>query len=109
MRTSNASGSKGSSESATHCRRPASSYTSFARARAASASEDTVDSLSESEREVNGLVIDAVEMLEADRIRGLLDYFEDHTEYVVAVLPEESRELEETYPTVSTASFAARS
>lgn len=91
--------------------------------------EDTVDSLSKSEREVIGLVvafagylvhdvaselpfivIDAVEMLDADRIRGLLDYFEDHTEYVVAaVLPEEARELEETYPTVSTASFAARS
>ncbi|WP_323173501.1 archaea-specific SMC-related protein [Natrialba sp. PRR66] len=91
--------------------------------------EDTIDSLSKSEREVIGLVvafagylvhdvaselpvvvIDAVEMLDADRIRGLLDYFEDHTEYVVAaVLPEEARELEETYPTVSTASFAARS
>ncbi|WP_049914637.1 archaea-specific SMC-related protein [Haloterrigena salina] len=91
--------------------------------------EDTVDSLSKSEREVIGLVvafagylvhdvaselpfivIDAVEMLDADRIRGLLDYFEDHTEYVVAaVLPEEARELEETYPTVSTATFAARS
>ncbi|ADB63491.1 Chromosome segregation ATPase-like protein (plasmid) [Haloterrigena turkmenica DSM 5511] len=91
--------------------------------------EDTVDSLSKSEREVIGLdvafagylvhdvaselpfiVIDAVEMLDADRIRGLLNYFEDHTEYVVAaVLPEEARELEETYPTVSTASFAARS
>ncbi|GAB3669814.1 archaea-specific SMC-related protein [Halopiger thermotolerans] len=91
--------------------------------------EDTVDSLSKSEREVIGLVvafagylvhdvaselpfivIDAVEMLDADRIRGLLDYFEDHTGYVVAaVLPEEASELEETYPTVSTASFAARS
>ncbi|NUB93486.1 AAA family ATPase [Haloterrigena sp. SYSU A121-1] len=91
--------------------------------------EDTVDSLSKSEREVIGLVvafagylvhdvaselpfivIDAVEMLDADRIRGLLNYFEDYTEYVVAaVLPEEARELEETYPTVSTASFAVRS
>lgn len=88
--------------------------------------EDTVESLSKSEREVIGLVvafagylaydvaselpvivIDAVEMLDADRIRGLLEYFEHHAEHVVAaVLPEEAAELEERYPTVSTSSFA---
>ncbi|SIS13298.1 archaea-specific SMC-related protein [Natronorubrum thiooxidans] len=87
--------------------------------------EDTIESLSKSEREVIGLVvafagylvhdveselpvivIDAIEMLDADRIRGLLDYFNRHAAHVVAaVLPEEAAELDETYPTVSTSSF----
>lgn len=88
--------------------------------------DDTVDSLSKSEREVIGLVValagylvhdvgetvpflvvDAVEMFDAERIDGLMDVFEDHAEYVVAaVLPEEADELRDSYETVSTRSFA---
>jgi hypothetical protein len=88
--------------------------------------DDTVDSLSKSEREVIGLivalagylvhdvgetvpflVVDAVEMFDADRIGGLMDLFEEHAEYVVAaVLPEEADELADAYETVSTRSFA---
>lgn len=84
--------------------------------------DDTVGSLSKSEREVVGLVVglagylvhdvdeavpflvvDAVEMLDADRLRGLVDRFADHADYVVATaLPEEGRELAGTYDTVST-------
>ncbi|MFC4440124.1 MULTISPECIES: archaea-specific SMC-related protein [Natrialbaceae] len=91
--------------------------------------EDTIDSLSKSEREVIGLVVafagyltydvaselpiivvDAVEMLDASRIRGLLNYFDQHAEYVIAaVLPEEAAELEEAYPAVPTSSFTAES
>lgn len=89
--------------------------------------EDTVDSLSKSEREVIGLVVslagyivhdvaetvpfvvvDAVEMFDADRIRGLVEQFGDHADYVVtAILPEERRELDGTYDTITTAPFAA--
>jgi chromosome segregation ATPase len=87
--------------------------------------EDTIDTLSKSEREVVGLVvalagyiahdvsselpivvIDAVEMLDADRIYGLLTYFEQHADYVVAaILPEEADELDGTFPCVSTSSL----
>jgi chromosome segregation ATPase len=86
--------------------------------------EDTIETLSKSEREVIGLVvalagylahnvaaevpvvvIDAVEMFDAERIRGLLDYFEQYAEYVVAaVLPEEAGELDDTYPRITTSS-----
>ena len=89
--------------------------------------DDTVDSLSKSEREVIGLVValagylvhdvgetvpflvvDAVEMFDAERINGLMTVFDDRVEYVVtAVLPEEAHELAETYDTVSTRSFAS--
>lgn len=88
--------------------------------------DDTIDSLSKSEREVIGLVValagyivhdvgetvpflvvDAVEMFDAERIDGLMDLFREHAEYVVAaVLPEEADELAEAYETVSTRSFA---
>ena len=88
--------------------------------------DDTVDSLSKSEREVIGLVValagylvhdvgeavpflvvDAVEMFDAGRIDGLMELFDEHAEYVVAaVLPEEAYELAETYDTVPTQSFA---
>lgn len=88
---------------------------------------DTVDSLSKSEREVIGLVValagylvhdageavpflvvDAVEMFDAERIDGLMELFDAHAEYVVAaVLPEEAYELEEAYDTVSTHSFSS--
>jgi DNA repair exonuclease SbcCD ATPase subunit len=88
---------------------------------AGDAYDDTVDTLSKSEREVIGLVvalagylvhdvhervpfvlIDAVEMFDADRIRGLVDHFVDHATYVVAtVLPETETRLE--YASISTA------
>ncbi|GAB6863051.1 archaea-specific SMC-related protein [Haloplanus litoreus] len=80
-----------------------------------------VDTLSKSEREVVGLVIalagylvhdvaasvpvvvvDAIEMLDAERIRGLLDFFDEHARYVVAaVLPEEADHLRPAFDTVS--------
>ncbi|WP_433634203.1 archaea-specific SMC-related protein [Halomicrococcus sp. NG-SE-24] len=86
--------------------------------------EDTIDTLSKSEREVVSLVValagylahevateipivvvDAVEMLDADRIRGLLTHFEQHADYVVAaVLPAEAGELDDTYPCIRTSS-----
>lgn len=91
--------------------------------------DDTVDSLSKSEREVIGLVvglagylvhdvgeavpflvIDAVEMFDAERIDGLMELFDAHANFVVAaVLPEEASELEEAYDTVSTQSFTGTS
>lgn len=87
--------------------------------------EDTIENLSKSEREVISLVvalagylahdvadelpiiiIDAVEMLDAERIEGLLEYFSQHADYVImAVLPEEAKELEDAYSTISTSSF----
>lgn len=89
--------------------------------------DDTVESLSKSERAVVGLIValagylvhdvgasipfiivDAVEMFDADRIRGLLDHFGDHAEYVVAaVLPEDGARLSETYDRVTTTALAA--
>lgn len=88
--------------------------------------EDTIENLSKSEREVISLVvalagylahdvanelpiivIDAVEMLDAERIQGLLEYFSQYAHYVVmAVLPEEGKELANLYPTMSTSSFS---
>jgi predicted nucleic acid-binding Zn-ribbon protein len=86
-----------------------------------------VATLSKSEREVVGLVIalagylvydvaetvpavvvDAIEMLDAERIHGLLDFFADHARYVVAaVLPEEADRLRERFETVALATEAA--
>jgi len=88
--------------------------------------EDVIANLSKSEREVVSLVValagylahdvadelpivvvDAVEMLDAERIEGLLEYFSQYADYVVmAVLPEEAKELEDTYTTISTSSLA---
>lgn len=82
-----------------------------------------VETLSKSEREVVGLVIalagylvydvaetvpvvvvDAIEMLDAERIRGLLEFFDEHARYVVAaVLPEEAERLRERFDTVELA------
>lgn len=82
--------------------------------------EDVVEHLSKSEREVVGLVvalagyivhdvadevpvvvIDAIEMLDADRIQSLLDFFARHATYVLAAtLPEEAAELAESYEQV---------
>ncbi len=78
---------------------------------------DTVDHLSESEREVTGLVfalagylvhdlhetvpfmlLDSLEAIDADRIAALVDYFADFAPYlVVALLPEDARALDEAY------------
>lgn len=75
--------------------------------------EDTVDHLSESEREVTGLVfalagylahevyedipfmlLDSVEAIDSNRIADLLHYFEEFTDYLlVALLPEDAAAL----------------
>jgi DNA repair exonuclease SbcCD ATPase subunit len=75
--------------------------------------EDTVTNLSESEREVIGLIIalagylvhnvyevipmmllDSLEAVDADRIADLVDYFAEYTPYlVVALLPEDANAL----------------
>lgn len=79
--------------------------------------EDTVDHLSESEREVTGLMfalagylvhdvyeklpfmlLDSVEAIDSDRIADLIDYFQDYATYLlVALLPEDSAALDEEY------------
>jgi chromosome segregation ATPase len=75
--------------------------------------EDTVDNLSESEREVTGLVfalagylvhdvhetvpvllLDSLEAIDSDRIADLVDYVEDYAAFVVtALLPEDAEAL----------------
>ena len=77
--------------------------------------EDTVTNLSESEREVVGLIIalagylvhsvyevvpmillDSLEAIDADRIADLVDYFDEYTSYlVVALLPEDANALDD--------------
>lgn len=79
--------------------------------------EDTVDHLSESEREVTGLVfalagylvhdvhetvpfiiLDSLEAIDSERIARIIDYFQDHAEYVVAaLLPEDADALSDEY------------
>jgi DNA repair exonuclease SbcCD ATPase subunit len=79
--------------------------------------EDTVDHLSESEREVTGLVfalagylvhdlhetvpfmlLDSLEAIDADRLADLVDYIADFPEYlVVALLPEDAQALDDDY------------
>ena len=79
--------------------------------------EDTIDHLSESEREVTGLVfalagylthdvyescpfllLDSIEAIDSDRIARLVDYVADYAEYVVvALLPEEAQALDDDY------------
>ena len=76
--------------------------------------EDTVDHLSESEREVTGLIfalagylvhdvhetvpfmlLDSLEAIDADRIARLVDYFAEYATYlVVALLPEDAEALD---------------
>jgi len=83
--------------------------------------EDTVDHLSESEREVTGLVftlagylahdvyadvpfmlLDSLEAIDAERIAALVDYLSDHSEYlVVALLPEDAQALDDSYSRVT--------
>lgn len=79
--------------------------------------EDTVDHLSESEREVTGLVfalagylihevydetpfmlLDSLEAIDSERIAKLVDYFSEYAEFlVVALLPEDANSLSESY------------
>jgi DNA repair exonuclease SbcCD ATPase subunit len=83
--------------------------------------EDTVSHLSESEREVTGLVfalagylvhdlhetlpfmvIDSLEALDPGRIAALVEYFDEYAEYlVVALLPEDAAALDEDYERVT--------
>ena len=79
--------------------------------------EDTVEHLSESEREVTGLVfglagylvhdvhqelpfilLDSLEAIDSDRIARIVDYFRTHAPYIaVALLPEDAAALPDEY------------
>jgi peptidoglycan hydrolase CwlO-like protein len=83
--------------------------------------EDTVDHLSESEREVTGLVfalagylvhdvheempfmlLDSLEAIDSDRIAALVEYLADHVEYlVVALLPEDATAVDDRHARVT--------
>lgn len=83
--------------------------------------EDTVDHLSESEREVTGLVfglagylvhdvyetvpfmlLDSIEAIDSNRIAKLVDYLEEYAEYlVVALLEEDAAALDEEYSRIT--------
>ncbi|RBI59163.1 chromosome segregation protein SMC [halophilic archaeon] len=83
--------------------------------------EDTMDHLSESEREVTGLVfalagylvhdvyeevpfilLDSLEAIDSDRIAALVDYFSEYADYLVtALLPEDAAALDESYERVT--------
>jgi chromosome segregation ATPase len=83
--------------------------------------EDTIDHLSESEREVTGLVfalagylahdlyesmpfmlLDSLETIDSDRIAALVEYFGDYAEHVVvALLPEDAAALDEEYQRIT--------
>ena len=83
--------------------------------------EDTIDHLSESEREVTGLVfalagylahevyetvpfilLDSLEAIDSDRIAALVEYVEGFSEHlVVALLPEDAAALPDTYTRIS--------
>ncbi|CAI50222.1 Smc-like protein Sph2 [Natronomonas pharaonis DSM 2160] len=83
--------------------------------------EDTIDHLSESEREVTGLIfalagylthevyetvpfmlLDSLEAIDSERIAALVEYIAGHSDYlVVALLPEDAAALPETYPRVT--------
>ena len=82
--------------------------------------EDSITHLSESEREVTGLVfalagylvhdlhetvpfmlLDSLEAIDSERIAKLVDYFAEYTEYlVVALLPEDAQALDDEYTRV---------
>jgi len=83
--------------------------------------EDTVDHLSESEREVTRLVfalvgylvhdvhetvpfmlLDSLEAIDAERLAELVEYVADYPEYlVVALLPEDAQALDDDYHRVT--------
>ncbi|WP_458189563.1 archaea-specific SMC-related protein [Haladaptatus sp. NG-WS-4] len=88
---------------------------------AGTAYEDTVDHLSESEREVTGLMfalagylvhevyetlpfimLDSLEAIDSDRISSLVEYFSDYADYsVVALLPEDEAALNEAHQRIT--------
>lgn len=83
--------------------------------------EDTIDNLSESEREVTGLIfalagylahevheqvpfmlLDSLEAIDAERLSVLVDYLKDHSEYlVIALLTEDAEALDDDYQRVT--------
>ncbi|SEP31133.1 AAA domain-containing protein [Halogranum amylolyticum] len=83
--------------------------------------EDTVDHLSESEREVTGLIfalagylahdvyetlpfilLDSLEAIDSERIAKLIDYMTDYADYlVVALLPEDAAAVDDRYARVT--------
>jgi chromosome segregation ATPase len=83
--------------------------------------EDTIDHLSESEREVTGLVfalagylahevyddipfmlLDSLEAIDSERIARLINYLDDYTDYLlVALLPEDAAALSDGYERVT--------
>jgi DNA repair exonuclease SbcCD ATPase subunit len=83
--------------------------------------EDTVDHLSESEREVTGLVfalagylvhevyetvpfmlLDSLEAIDSERVAALVDYFAEHSHHVlVALLPEDAAALDDGYERIT--------
>ncbi|WP_436927471.1 archaea-specific SMC-related protein [Halosimplex amylolyticum] len=83
--------------------------------------EDSVDHLSESEREVTGLVfalagylvhdvqeeipfmmLDSVEAIDAPRIADLVEYFDQHAQYlIIALLEEDAQALNDNYQRVT--------
>jgi DNA repair exonuclease SbcCD ATPase subunit len=83
--------------------------------------EDTIDHLSESEREVTALVfalagylvhdvyetlpfvlLDSLEAIDSERIADLVEYVADYAEFlVVALLPEDARALDDAYTRVT--------
>ncbi len=83
--------------------------------------EDTVDHLSESEREVTGLVfalagylvhevhktvpvmlLDSLEAIDSDRIATLVEYVADHAEFLVAaLLPEDAAAVDQQYDRIT--------
>lgn len=83
--------------------------------------EDTIDHLSESEREVTGLIfalagylahevyetvplmiLDSLEAIDSDRISALVEYLSDYSDYLlVALLPEDAVNLNDDYQRIS--------
>ncbi|MGQ4557599.1 archaea-specific SMC-related protein [Halobellus sp. GM3] len=83
--------------------------------------EDTIDHLSESEREVTGLIfalagylvhdlhetvpfmlLDSLEAIDSDRIAALVEYFSDYATFlVVALLPEDAQALDDEFTRVT--------
>ncbi len=83
--------------------------------------EDSVEHLSESEREVTGLIValagylvhdvhehvpfmllDSLEALDSERIAALVEYLEQYAPYiVVALLPEDAAALDDEYPRIT--------
>ncbi|AFZ72394.1 archaea-specific SMC-related protein [Natronobacterium gregoryi] len=83
--------------------------------------EDTIDHLSESEREVTGLIfalagylvhevydevpfmlLDSLEALDSNRIAAIVEYFEEYTDFlVVALLPEDAEAIDDRHDRIT--------